>query len=97
MDALLTGEVGKLMVGYRCAAMISCWSLTCQQDAIGIPINTLTGKVTSIDRYWIQQLPMVVGLWMGSVWWVWDRIDVSVVEGNVTIRVTGNPIAKHGL
>lgn len=97
MTALLTGEIGKLMVGYRRAATIRDWSLTCQQDTLGVPINTLTGKVTDIDRYWIEQLPMVVGLWMGSSWWTWDRIDVSIVEGDVTIRVTGNPVSQHGM
>ena len=96
---MLTGEHGKLMMGYATVAVLGNWSLTCQQLTLGAQVNTFEAKVVSINRYLAAQRPLHVGLWMGINWWVWMDIEVDSdpIEGELTMRVKGNPVTKTSM
>lgn len=92
----MSGDLGLLRVGYQQAVIIGKWSLTCKQDALGLPAASITAIIRSVDDFWINQEPKTIGLFMGNSWWTWNRVKLSapICEGStVELSVEGNPTA----
>lgn len=92
----VTGDKGELQVGYQWAAYLGNWNLTCKQASLGGIDATLMARVVAIDTFWSTQLPIQVRLWMGTAWWVWDRVHVltPITTGaTVEMQLVGNPTA----
>lgn len=95
----LTGDRGKLRVGYQLAAVLGKWSVIRQQPSMGEAEITMTALVTECDPFWSAQHPDVVGVWMGSAWWLWRRIEVEGkinVGATVSLRLYGDPEPTPG-
>lgn len=96
---VMTGDIGKLKVGYQVAATLQKWTVTRQTPVIGIPQVELSGKVHFANLVWAAQPVTHVGLWMGTAWWVWEdvRVEGTIDRGKgVEIVLRGNPVALSG-
>lgn len=93
--SVLTGERGKLKVGYQIAASIGSWSVVRQQETLGATTVTVTAIITNVNGFYSQQRPLTIGLWMGSVWWVWRHIEIDYIAQGTTItaQLMGEPMA----
>lgn len=93
---VLTGDIGKLRVGYQVAATLHRWTVTRQHPVLGLPQVDLTGVVHFSNLVWSAQPITHVGLWMGTAWWVWEDVSVegTIDKGKgVDIVLRGNPVA----
>lgn len=91
--AILTGNVGKLKVGYHEAATLDDWTVISQQETLGPPTVGITAHTSAVDSFQITQKPVLVGLWMGKTWWVWQTINgVTREQGVVMAQLYGNPV-----
>lgn len=85
-----------MRVGYQWAASIANWSLTCKQSTLASMDSILVARVGSIDLFWSTQLPIQIRLWMGSAWWVWDKVHIlTPLQYGQTMeaKLEGNPVA----
>lgn len=93
-----SGDVAALRVVYQRAAELVHWSMTAAQPALGGGlIVTVTARVKSVDQFWISQSPVDLGLYMGSVWWIWEKVVIGgdfIERGTVTIKAVGKPEAR---
>lgn len=94
---VMTGAVGKLRVGYQDAAMLRNWNLTLDSEALGPPRALVVGVILDIDRFWISQSPLDLGLLLGASWWVWEKVTLkdrnNLVAGiRVNLEITGDPV-----
>lgn len=94
---VMTGDLGKLYVGYQLAATLRGWTITRQQLALGDPTVSLVGVVEKCNVFWSTQRPLILGVWTGSSWWIWTKIkcDDEITErATVYLELDGGPIAK---
>lgn len=93
MDTLV-GDIGKFKTGYQTAATVAGWTVTRQQDTLGAPTVRLTALIRQAHPFYSNQRPLILGLWMGKVWWVWRTINVEAIElGTITAQLIGDPVA----
>lgn len=94
---VLTGDIGKLRVGYHEVAKLAKWRLTRREDVLNAESSELTAVVTARDAFWISQSNVVdVELWMGTTWWKWKGATISDISGRTTeLQVPGNPVAHN--
>lgn len=91
----LTGDEGKLVIGFQFAAKLQRWSVT-RPEMIGARYHVLTALVVDASYYGKSYREFTVGLWTGKVWWVWSgTVESDIVPGEpVTIRLDGDPTAR---
>lgn len=94
---VITGNVGKLRVGYHEAATLSKWRLTRDDLVLNPTHHNVTAVVVHRDAFWITQPGNLrVALWMGGSWWVWyNAAMVDVTERTAELLVSGNPVAME--
>ena len=88
---VITGDSGKLKVGFQLAAKFASWNLTYHQEEIGIPYAEISSTFSELNKFWITQAPLSIGLFMGKSWWVWENARLIQDGNKLSVRITGNP------
>lgn len=93
----MTGDIGRLRVGYHEVAKLAKWRLTRREDELNASGGELTAVVTQRDAFWISQSNVVdVELYMGDTWWVWKDATIDSMSARTTeLQVSGNPVARN--
>lgn len=93
--SILTGDIGKLKVGYQTAATLLKWTVTSQQETLGSATVTLVAVVGPCDKFWMTQRPIALALNMGAAWWRWETGGIPEFEtgDTITIQLLGTPVA----
>ena len=86
----ISGEGGRLRVGYQQAATLGWWTLT--RVRLGpTPAYEATAQVAELDTFWAEQRPMDLELVMGQRSWCWASVEPRLSAESLAVTLEGGP------
>ena len=91
----LSGNYGKLLVGYKLAASIYHWQLTRKDETLAGKTAHGQGVLDDVDGLLILDSPTKISLRLDKWWWSWYNVKVVEIQpfrgGIIRFDVEGDP------
>lgn len=87
---IIKGLVGQIAVGYQRAGEFASWEASPLSD------NEMdfSGRLRSVDDYWITQDPKELRLKVGRIMWVWRDVAIARRGESVSATLVGKPAVE---
>jgi hypothetical protein len=82
----ISGEGGRLRVGYQTAARLGRWHLT-RVRSEPEPAYEATATLSNVDAFWVGQQPLALELTVGNRSWQWAGVEPRIT-GTESLAVT---------
>ena len=86
----ISGDGGRLRVGYHTAAEVGRWTLT-RVRAAPTQAYEANATLTDVDTFWSEQGPMDLALVMGSREWRWSNVAPRLSGQSLAVTLEGGP------
>lgn len=86
----VTGEGGRICMGYQSAARLGGWTLSRIQTEPE-QVYDLRAQLLDVDDYWISQRPLDLELQMAQRKWVWPNVEPNISNESLSATLTGAP------
>jgi hypothetical protein len=87
----ISGDGGRLRVGYQTAAKIGRWHLT-RVRSTPEPAYEATAALMDVDAFWVGQQPLALELTVGNRSWNWSGIDPRITRTeSLAVTLEGGP------